>query len=303
MKYFFTGLVLLSLFTQNLSAATLRDLIQQRRAEKLSSISGTTEPSRLTIKPIELHYGADYRQTIDVYKPEHANNSAIIVMVHGGGWKYGDKNSVRVVQNKLSYFGSKGYVFASVNYRMLPEADPFIQALDVAKAIAYLQQIAPEYQADPNRLIAMGHSAGAHLVALISADPAIASSQGAKPWLGSVILDSCALDVPAIMNRKHARLYDEAFGYDKAFWLKTSPTAQLKSNAIPMMLVCSLKRPDHSCAQSHEFATRLNALGQSAPVLEQNLSHGEINENLGLPGDYTDSVGAFIATRLKAISK
>jgi acetyl esterase/lipase len=80
----------------------------------------------------------NFRQTIDVYKPENANNSAIIVMIHGGGWTYGDKSLDRVVQNKLTYFGSKGFIFASVNYRMIPEANPFMQALDVAKAIAYL---------------------------------------------------------------------------------------------------------------------------------------------------------------------
>jgi len=57
----------------------------------------------------------------------------------------------------------------------------------------------------------MGHSAGAHLVALLTAHPAFTQAEGALPWLGTVSLDSAAFDVVAVMSGRHLALYDRAF--------------------------------------------------------------------------------------------
>jgi hypothetical protein len=67
-----------------------------------------------------------------------------------------------------------------------------------------------------------------------------------------------------------------------------------------MMLVCSLKRNDDSCGASRAFAAAVGAAtGAAPPVLEQALTHGEVNGNLGLAGPYTRAVDAFIAERLR----
>jgi len=75
---------------------------------------------------------------------------------------------------------------------------------------------------DPSRFILMGHSAGAH-----SGPSGVSTFQafvlGAQPWLGTVSLDSAAMDVVQIMESKHYRLYDKAFGSNAAFWRSTSP--------------------------------------------------------------------------------
>ncbi len=220
-------------------------------------------------------------------------------MVHGGGWRIGDKNSPGVVENKLMHWLPQGYIVVSVDYRMLPQAPVDVQAQDVAQALSYVQAHAGAWGGDPNTLILMGHSAGAHLVALLSSNPALVTAQGGDRWAGTVVLDSAALDVAHVMEQKHPKLYDDAFGNDPAYWARVSPTAQLKSDPVPMMLVCSLKRPDDSCGQSKAFADKLNALGQTAPVLPQDLTHMEVNKTLGLPGAYTDAVDAFMAARLK----
>jgi len=64
---------------------------------------------------------------------------------------------------------------------MMPEAEPLTQAEDVARALAKVQDLAPGWGGDPANIILMGHSAGAHLVAVITAAPEIATGQGAKP--------------------------------------------------------------------------------------------------------------------------
>jgi acetyl esterase/lipase len=153
--------------------------------------------------------------------------------------------------------------------------------------------------ADDGQLILMGHSAGAHLVALLSSDPSLVKAAGGHVWRGTVVLDSAALDVAHVMSNTHARLYDDAFGGDPAFWASVSPTAQLKPGAVPMMLVCSLKRLDDSCGQSRAFADHLKAIGMDAPVVPEPLTHMEINNNLGLDGDYTAAVDGFISRQLK----
>ncbi len=247
----------------------------------------------------EAAYGTDAAQTIEIYSPPHAQGAPVIVMVHGGGWRIGDKNVRGTVENKLKHWLPQGFVVVSIDYRMLPDAPVDVQARDVAAAVAYVEAHAGDWGADGNRLILMGHSAGAHLVSLLSADPARVTAAGGHVWRGTVVLDSAALDVAHVMTAKHPKLYDDAFGNDPAFWASVSPTAQLKPGAVPMMLVCSLKRPDDSCGQSGAFAERLKAIGMDAPVVPQPLTHMEINNNLGLGGDYTSTVDGFISARLK----
>lgn len=158
------------------------------------------------------------------------------------------------------------------------------------------------YHGDSNRIIVMGHSSGAHLVALISSNPSMAAAQGAKQWLGSVLLDGAALDVASIMASQHQSFYDKAFGADPRYWTKTSPIESITNNAIPMVLVCSLKRHDDSCAQSEAFAEKLNAIGHQTPILKEDLDHRHINENLGLASEYTESVNAYIEAWVKTSS-
>lgn len=240
-------------------------------------------------------YGTAKLQAMDVYLPPQPRSAPIILMVHGGGWRIGDKRHQPVTENKVARWVPKGFILVSVNYPMVPDSDPVEQADDVARALATAQQAAPQWGGDPARVILMGHSAGAHLVTLLNADPSRAIRQGAAPWLGTVSLDSGALDVPAIMNHRHPRLYDEAFGNDPAFWEASSPIHQLARDSRPWLGICSSNRLA-SCGGNRAYAAKAQALGARAEVLGQALSHGEINSELGKPGAYADAVEAFMAS-------
>src|SRR4051812_28559812 len=197
-------------------------------------------------------YGSDKNQRVDVYLPAQAKNAPVIFMVHGGGWKRGDKAMKAVVQNKANRWVANGFIFVSANYRMLPDADVLLQAQDVAKAIAGAQSKAASWGGDPSKFILIGHSAGAHLVSLLSASPSAAFQNGVRPWLGTVALDSAAFDVVQIMQKRHMRLYDQPFGTDPEFWRKVSPLYVLTADAPPMLAVCSTRRSD-SCGQAQGF--------------------------------------------------
>jgi acetyl esterase/lipase len=240
-------------------------------------------------------YGPDRLQAMDVYLPPDATAAPVILMVHGGAWRFGDKRHPPVVENKVARWVPKGFIVVSVNYPMVPESDPVEQADDIARAVAAAQAAAPGWGGDPARFILMGHSAGAHLVSLLNADPGRAARLGAKPWLGAVSLDSGALDVPAIMNHRHARLYDEAFGDDPALWQASSPIHHLSKNSPPWLGVCSSNRVT-SCGANRIYVAKSKELGTRAEILGEPLSHGAINSELGKPGAYTDAVEAFMAS-------
>jgi arylformamidase len=217
--------------------------------------------------------------------------------VHGGAWMFGDKAAASVVDRKIEHWvRDQGYILVSVAYRLVPQVDVPQQGEDLARALAAVQGLAPSWGGDPQRLVLMGHSAGAHLAALLSASPALAAQQGARPWLGTVVLDSAALDTAALMQRRHAPLYDRAFGAAPATWHAASPTDSLAPGVLPMLLVCSSRRLDDSCGQSQLFAQRVRAAGGRADVLAQDLSHLEIDADLGLAGTYTSAVDAFISS-------
>lgn len=245
----------------------------------------------LFLTAADVPYGPHPLQRFDVYAPANAKNAPVIVMVHGGGWVIGDKASKGVAGNKRDHWVGKGYLFVSVNYRMLPGADPLEQARDVERAIDAIAEKAHLWGGDRRKLIVMGHSAGGHLVALLAA-------RGGTKWRAAVFLDSGAFDVVDIMQRRHMALYDDAFGSDEDFWRRTSPYHALTKASVPMLAVCSTKRPI-SCANAERFIGKARSLGTSASVLKENLTHDEIDNSLGLKSVYTKAVDRFIDNALR----
>ena len=243
----------------------------------------------------DLAYGADRRQRLDVYVPADAADKSphpVVFFVHGGAWAFGDKDASRVVEPKVAHWIARGWIVVSANYRLLP-TPVATQADDVAAALTYAQSHAAQWGADPARFVLMGHSAGAHLVALVAAGAQTALTP--QPWRGAVLLDSAALDVAGLMRQRHLRLYDRAFGPDPATWDQLSPLAQLARPNAPLLAVCSSQRQE-SCPHADAFVARDTHLGAKARVLREDLSHGEINAKLGEASDYTAQVDAFIDT-------
>lgn len=245
-------------------------------------------------------YGTDPLQRLDVYIPPQARNAPIIVMVHGGGWFRGDKAMKGVVQNKAAYWLAKGYIFISTNYRFIPQTDPVMQAQDIYTAVRLIKGRAKSWGGNPDKLILMGHSAGAHLVALLSVNPQ--PMNGKLPWQGTVVLDSGSLNVPQTMNLPHPALFDNAFGENSAFWVKASPYHQMTRQATPILVVCSASRLT-SCQQGKALAAKAKTLGTAVKIQPENLSHADINNKLGLPGAYTKAVDDFIQECLGAGNK
>lgn len=245
-----------------------------------------------------LVYGADAtNERLDVFHSTSHPARPIILIVHGGGWRNGSKASPNVTKNKLQHWLARGFTFVSVEYNLAVGTDPIDQARSVAKAAAWVQGQARGWGCKASNLILMGHSAGGHLVALVSADKSIRDEAGMGDWAGTVVLDGAAYDVQAIMERVgHLSLYDEPWGTDPAHWVAGSPTFQLTVAPPPMLLVTSTSsNPGEADENVGPFADAVNALGGSATILHTNFDHSGTNAELGRLSPYTAAVDDFIA--------
>ncbi|GAB4035396.1 MAG: alpha/beta hydrolase [Rubrivivax sp.] len=265
-----------------------------RRGRLLAALRAAAQPAAPLPEGIrierDLAYGEHAAQALDLYLPAGDGPHPLVVFVHGGGWRRGDKAMPRMVQNKVGHWLPRGRAFASVNYRMLPEADVLAQAGDVARALGFLQRLAAARGLDAGRIALVGHSAGAHLVALLVADP----PPGLARWQATVVIDTAALDMVAVMQRPHFGFYDPVFGDDPAYWRAASPTHRLqRAPCTPVLLVCSARRDDVLPA-AEAFVDRARRLGGRARVLPVDLGHLEINDALGRDPAYTAAVDAFL---------
>ena len=102
------------------------------------------------------------RQKLDLYVPETGENLPLIIWIHGGAWRGGDKTHYMPIE-----YLKAGYAGASLNYRLSQHAIFPAQIEDVKAAVRWLRANAETYRLDPNRFAAWGSSAGGHLVAML----------------------------------------------------------------------------------------------------------------------------------------
>jgi acetyl esterase/lipase len=112
-----------------------------------------------------IYYGQQKRQKLDVYYPEVSrSNAPVIVFFYGGSWRRGDRERYRFVGQALS---SQGYLTVIPDYRLYPEVEFPAFVEDGAASIAWIKQNIPQSE---NGIVLIGHSAGAHLAALLALD-------------------------------------------------------------------------------------------------------------------------------------
>jgi len=117
--------------------------------------------------------GGHARQKLDLYLPPNGEKVPLVIWVHGGGWRGGDKAhppALRLLE--------RGYAVASVNYRFSNHATFPAQMHDLKAAVRWLRAHADEYHYDANRFAAWGFSAGGQMVALLGVSGGVAELEG-----------------------------------------------------------------------------------------------------------------------------
>lgn len=233
--------------------------------------------------------GGSARQTLDIYAPTEGRGHPMVIWIHGGGWRQGDKAAM---QKKPQAFVERGCVFISINYGLFPEVTLKEMMGDVAQAIRWSRDHAAEYGGDPEAIVVMGHSAGAHLAALVCTDERYLHAAGVPLTAikGCVPLDVSVYDVPKRLQdsgRVGAGNFLAIFGQTEEQQREASPVHFIaKEKNIPPFLILHVADRADAKAQSQWFAEKLQVAGVSATVLAaEGKTHGTINSELGLPED------------------
>jgi uncharacterized protein (TIGR03067 family) len=245
--------------------------------------------------PMEVNQNLPYvesqndRQTLDIYAPIKGDGHPVVLWIHGGGWRRGDKANV---QQKPQAFVDRGFVFVSANYRFVPDVTVAEQAGDIAKAIRWIHDHAQDYGGSPDSIFIAGHSAGAHLAALVCTDERYLKAErlSLANIAGCIPVDSAAYDVPrriTLSVLRGKRFYTNVFTEDEDKQKAVSPLAHVSEDKrIPPFLILHVADRPAAKMQSEAFARALRASGVAATVFAaEDKTHMTINSELGQPDD------------------
>jgi acetyl esterase/lipase len=252
------------------------------------------------------------RQVLDVHAPAGANNLPVVFWIHGGGWQAGDKSMVAL---KPKAFMDAGFVFVSINHRLLPAVEMGAITSDVASALGWVHKNIAAHGGDPTRLLVMGHSSGGQLAALMCTDDRYAKAQGLAltSIKGCVPVDADTFDIPAIIEMAETRArvhhlpmptfgHRQKFGNDAAKHRDFSAVTHVaKDKGIPPFLILHIAENPDTGAQARRLAAVLQSAAIPAKIVTgRETTHARINDNLGAPDDaVTRELFAFVADALK----
>lgn len=244
----------------------------------------------------DVAYGAADREKLDVYAPSGfraTDARPIVVFFYGGSWSEGSKDQYKFVGATLA---EAGYVVAIPDYRLYPEV-VFPELMeDGARAVAWVKAHATEYGGDPAQMFLMGHSAGAHMAALLAVEPSYLREAGMDRGLikGLIGLSGPYALVPGD-PKMHA-----IFGppYTPANW---QPVAHVSADDPPALLVHGAD--DGTVYPNH--TTQMTAALEGAGIrvethIYPDRAHADTVAALSVPGrgraPVLEQIAAFIAS-------
>ena len=250
------------------------------------------------------------RQMLDIYTPSAGQNLPVVVWIHGGGWRAGDKTEMG---SKPVAFTRKGMVFVAVNYRFVPNVTMDTIVKDIAKAVRWVHDHVGRRRGDRNRIFLMGHSAGAQLAALVCTDGRFLKAEGLSLSIlkGCVAVDGDTYDVPlqvatSAARRKSLGQPDPKFGHPEKFG---PPDRQrdlsavrhiARDKGIPPFLILHVADHTDTTAQAHRLWSELREASVPAQVFgAEGTDHVRLDRDLGVQGDpSTAKLFAFVDAAL-----
>lgn len=179
----------------------------------------------------DIEYGAQARQTLDIYVPdEPAAGHPVVVFFYGGSWQSGDKRGYRFVGQALA---SRGITAVLPDYRLYPQVTFPAFVEDGAAALAWTQRHIDDYGGEAANLVVAGHSAGAHIAALLATDPTYLAEVGlSRRDLAGMVGLAGPYDFLPIRDPTLQRIFAP-----KAAWPRTQPIRFVDASAPPMLLL------------------------------------------------------------------
>lgn len=243
-----------------------------------------------------LSYGPDPRQQLDVYVPAGLHQPApVVVFFYGGSWRSGSRAYYRFVGEALT---SRGFIAVVPDYRLYPDVQfpAFIE--DGAQVVHWVQRQIHHYGGRTDRLFLMGHSAGAHIAALLATDPRYLAAHGLPR---STVRGLIGLAGPYAIDPQRYRITRAVFA-GAADAASTQPVSFIDGREPPMLLLHGADDRTVYPVNSRLLAERVTARGGDARLIEYpDLGHIGIVLALAGPfredGGVLDDASRFIAGR------
>lgn len=237
---------------------------------------------------------------LDIYSFARAKNAPVMIYVHGGGWQFGSRKRVA---RKPTYFNNKGYIFVSIDYRLVPQVRVEDQLVDIDRAIGWVFDNISNYGGSPKNLHLMGHSAGAHLVSMTGVNPGKRAAEIIRnKSLHSIISnDTLAYDIPALAARRGGRLhriYNRPFGINEDRWRRLSPQNWITAGPKPAFLLMYSGQgyPGARKKAVQQFTQELEKSGASVTLFDgSKYSHRQINVQIGANNSITAAIDRFLS--------
>ena len=198
---------------------------------------GAVDPNRGVVAHPDLPYlrdGLD-KHALDVFSPRVGLGLPVFIFVHGGAWTAGDRRNYTVLARKLA---AEGIVVVVPSYRLAPATDAAGMAADIGSAAAWTFANIRTYGGDARHIVIGGHSAGAHLAALVAFDSHYRSDAGASAvHFAGVALLSGAYD-----------LRESPFGSDALF----GSTRERRAGISPLLFADRADAPVFAACASED---------------------------------------------------
>ena len=225
-------------------------------------------------------------QKLDIYVPKNANAQnrlPVHIFVHGGGWSFGDKK--RTTLKKARAYTDQGIILVSINYRLSPKHTHPAHIKDCASAVKWVVKHINEYGGDQKNMVLSGHSAGAHLVALLGTNAQYLKAKDLPLNIFKAVIpvDTATFNMTEKqkggLNRLIQRWRDNAFGTKLETLIEASPLLQIKKDIelSPFLIFATAKRED-AVEQSKIFESTLKKNNHTAQtiIMDKSYSHLDI---------------------------
>lgn len=236
----------------------------------------------------DIAYRPDHkRQTLDLMLPKEKSEQPrpALVIIHGGGWRSGDKGGGMWRSLPLQY-ASQGYVCISVNYRMTPDGVSIFGCIEDCRcAVRWLRANAEKYNVDPERIGAFGNSAGAHLVSLIGLTTDDTSFDGDAPYKGhSSGFQAVCCGAPPTnfmdFGKDLLQRNPVLFGKEKDGAKRASPVTWVDENAPPFLIIHGTKDGTVPVKNGDDLNSALKKVGADVTYLRINgAGHGVVGQH------------------------
>jgi len=237
-------------------------------------------------------YGTDPLQKLDIFNPQSSSGPApVVVFVHGGGFTGGDK---RGLENVPAYFARHGFLGVTIDYRLAPAAHWPEQSLDLGSAIAWVRENAAHYGGAPDKVLLVGHSSGAAVVASYLFDRSI-DTPGDGVVGGVLISGPYGYQAPGPRTRAY-------YAREDSMIAQHFPRAHVGEGKVPVLIVTAEFDPAPLGAESHDLAAALCVSGGKCPPFLSLGGHNHMTEVVGIDtGD--DRLGSAIVDFVHAVVK